>query len=54
MLKHPTFWTRHKSNVLKKKEENLQNIWQKINNNEDLDILLILHELSEWIGKEIN
>lgn len=55
MMRHPTFWVRSDQNMLKEKEKEIKKIWEKIENDQELDILLILHQLSKLIGKkEIN
>lgn len=49
---HESFWTRPRSGVVKKKDEEIKNIWKEIENNNTFDILLILYKLSKLVGQK--
>ncbi|XP_036148983.1 uncharacterized protein LOC114254812 [Monomorium pharaonis] len=49
--RHPQFWARTKRYSLKEKENEILKIWNTIENDKDLDLLLILHKLSELVGQ---
>jgi len=50
-MKHPNP-SEQDRNSLKQRENKIQTIWNKIQDIENLDILLILYSLSELIGKK--
>lgn len=53
-LNHPTFWARPQCKKFKKKEGKIKKIWNKLEDDKNVNLLLILYELSQLVGKEIN
>lgn len=51
--RHPEFWARTERQNIREKENAQKNVWKEIEKNiENVDLLLILYRLSQFVGRK--